>query len=164
MKKFRFPLRPVAVLRSHAEQKAREIFARAVHAYAAVEESQQAATRRVAEVGAELSASRAGTYAAEESAMLFRAYRNECEEEMRQQRLLIEARDLMNRRRAEYLEANRRLRVVERLEEQARTRHRTEVLAAEQAESDELAAGRAGRAGRWAPPANRRAEPRTAEG
>lgn len=164
MKKFRFPLKPVAVLRAHAEQKAREVFAGAVRAYVAAEESKLAAARRVAEIGAELSASREGTYSAEEAAMLYRAYRNECEEEMRQQRLLIEARDLMNRRRAEYLEANRRLRVVERLEEQARTRHRTEVLAAEQAESDELAAGRAGRAGRSGPPANRRAEPRAAHG
>ena len=164
MKKFRFPLRPVAVLRAHAEQKAREIFAGAVHAYVATEENRLAATRRVAEIGAELSASREGTYAAEEAAMLYRAYRNECEEEMRQQRLLIEARDLMTRRRVEYLEANRRLRVVERLEEQSRTRHRTAGLAAEQAESDELTAGRAGRADRWAPPTARRVEPRPAHG
>jgi flagellar FliJ protein len=165
MKKFRFPLRPVAVLRSHAEQKAREIFAGSVRAYVAAEEKCVAATRRVAEVGAELSVARAGTYTAEEAAMLFRAYRNECDEEMRQQRLLIEARDLMNRRRSEYLDANRRLRVVQRLEEHARARHRVEFLAAEQAESDELAAGRAGRASaRWAPPDRPRAEPRAIEG
>jgi flagellar FliJ protein len=156
MKRFRFPLRPVAVLRAHAEQKARETFARSVHDYVAAEEAKQLATRRVAETGAELAAARAGTYGAAEAAMLLRTYRNECEEEMRRQRLLIEARDLMNRRRAEYLEANRRLRVVERLEEQARGRHRAASLAAEQAEADDLASGRAAQRERLGPPATRR--------
>lgn len=162
MKKFRFPLRPVAVLRSHAEQKARDSFAAAVHAYVAAEENQRAAALRVAEIGADLSAAREGTYTAEEAAMLFRTYRNECDEEMRQQRLLIEARDQMNRRRAEYLEANRRLRVVERLEQHAREKHRVAVITAEQAESDELAGARVHQRGRLAPPETRRAEPRSA--
>jgi flagellar FliJ protein len=162
MKKYRFPLRPVAVLRSHAEQKAREIFAAAVRAYVAAEESQRAAALRVAEIGADLSAARAGTYTAEEAAMLYRAYRNECDEEMRQQRLLIEARELMNRRRAEYLEANRRRRVVERLEQKAREQHRVAVIAAEQAEADELAGARVHQRSRLAPPETRRAEPRSA--
>jgi flagellar FliJ protein len=161
MKKFRFPLRPVAVLRSHAEQKAREVFAAAVRAYVATEENQRAAALRVAEIGADLSAAREGTYTAEEAAMLYRAYRNECDEEMRLQRLLVEARDLMNRRRAEYLEANRRLRVVERLEQKAREQHRVGVIAAEQAESDELAGARVYRRERLAPPEARRAEPRS---
>jgi flagellar FliJ protein len=157
MKKFRFPLRPVAVLRSHAEQKARELFAAAVRAYVAAEENQAAAARRVAEVGAELSAARAGTYPAAEAAMLYRTYRNECDEEMRLQRLVIEARDAMHRRRAEYLEANRRLRVVERLEQHAREKHRVEFIAAEQAESDELSGARVARRERHAPPSTPRA-------
>ena len=33
MKRFRFPLRPVTVLRAHKELRAREAFAAAVHAY-----------------------------------------------------------------------------------------------------------------------------------
>lgn len=151
MKRFRFPLHPVAVLRAHAEQQAREAFAAAVRAYVAAEQARDESTRRVAETGAELAIARDGTYAAAEAAMLLRAYRNECEEEMRRQRQVVEARDLMNRRRAEYLEANRRRRVVERLERQARDRHRAETRAAEQVESDELAAARSVNRERFAP-------------
>ena len=49
----------------------------------------------------------------------------------------------MQKRRAEYIEANRRLKTVNKLEDGARERHRLERLRAEQSELDELASFRA---------------------
>ena len=50
MKKFRFPLQPVGVLRAHQELRAREVFAAAVHHYVQTEERLAALRRRVAEL------------------------------------------------------------------------------------------------------------------
>ena len=49
----------------------------------------------------------------------------------------------MEKRREEYIEANRRLKAVTKLEEKARSAHRLEGLRVEQAELDELAGFRA---------------------
>lgn len=145
MKRFRFPLRPVAVLRAHRELRAREAFAASVHAYVQAEERLAATRARVAELAGILFDGRTGTYLAAEAASLFRAYRAECEEQVQVERQVIEARDAMNRRRQEYLDANRQLKVVQRLEEKARTRHRAEVNLAEQNALDEFAGYRAAR-------------------
>ncbi len=58
-------------------------------------------------------------------------------------RKVIEARDAMASRRQEYIEANRRLKTVQKLEERARDHHRIEVRRADQNELDELAGFRA---------------------
>jgi hypothetical protein len=50
MKRFRFPLRPVAVLRAHREMRAREAFAASVHAYVQSEEVLARTRARVAEL------------------------------------------------------------------------------------------------------------------
>ena len=52
---------------------------------------------------------------------------------------VVTARALMQSRREEYLEANRHLKVVQRLEEKARSNHRTEAQRVEQAALDEFA-------------------------
>ena len=145
MKRFRFPLRPVAVLRAHRELRAREAFAASVHVYVQAEELLAATRARVAELGGALFDGRAGTYLAAEAASLFRAYRAECEEQVQVERKVIEAREAMALRREEYLEANRQLKVVQRLEEKARSQHRAETNRAEQAELDDFASYRAGR-------------------
>ena len=75
MKKFRFPLRPVAVLRAHREVRARDAFAAAVHAYVASEERLAAARARVTELGRALFEGRAGRFLAADAASLFRVYR-----------------------------------------------------------------------------------------
>lgn len=144
MKRFRFPLRPVAVLRAHREMRAREAFAASVHAYVQAEELLAATRARVAELAGALFDRRAGSFLAAEAASLFRSYRAECEEQLQVERKVIEARDAMNLRRDEYLQANRQLKVVQRLEEKARARHRTETNRAEQAELDDFAGYRAG--------------------
>ena len=139
MKRFSFPLRPLAVIRAHRELRAREAFAAAVHAYVQTEERLAQCRARVAELGAMLFAGRRERYFAADAAGLFRVYRAESHSELEAERAVIEARALMNQRRAEYLEADRRLKIVQRLEEKARTRHRAETLRAEQAEHDEFA-------------------------
>jgi flagellar protein FliJ len=60
MKRFRFSLRPVALLRSHQELKAREAFGAAVHAYVTSEEAHAAAKARSAAFERELSMGASG--------------------------------------------------------------------------------------------------------
>jgi flagellar FliJ protein len=139
MKRFRFPLRPVAVLRAHRELRAREAFAAAVHAYVQTEERLATTRARVADLEELLFAGRSGRFLAADAAALFRVYRAECQAEMEAEREVIEARDVMQKRRADYIEANRQLKIVSRLEEKARLTHRAANARAEQNELDEFA-------------------------
>jgi flagellar FliJ protein len=145
MKKFRFPLQPVGMLRSHQELRAREIFAAAVHRYVQTEERLAALRQRVAELAEVLFHGRSDRFLAADAAALLRVYRSESNAVMEAEREVIEARDAMQQRRQEYIEANRRLRIIQRLEEKARERHRLDLLRGEQAELDELAGFRASR-------------------
>ncbi len=143
MKKFRFTLQPVGLLRSHQEQRAREVFAAAVHRYVQGEEKLAALRKRAAELADVLFHGRAGQFLAAEAAALLRVYRGECQAVMDAEREVIEAREAMNQRRTEYIEANRRLKIVTKLEEKAREKHRLATLRAGQEELDELAGFRA---------------------
>jgi flagellar FliJ protein len=58
---------------------------------------------------------------------------------------MITARDVMHRRRNEYLEAHRQLEVVKRLEQKARGLHRAATNREEQAEYDEFSTRQAAR-------------------
>ncbi len=142
MKKFRFSLRPVAVLRAHQELKARELFAKAVHACVAAEERLATVRQHVAALESILFSGRRDRFSAPEAAAFFRAYRAECANEMIADREVVTARTQMEAARAVYLEANRKVKVVERLETKARVLHRREADRAEQAEFDELASHR----------------------
>jgi len=139
MKRFRFPLRPVAVIRAHKELRAKEIFAAAIHAYVQAEERLAATRSRIVDLEEALFAARGGRFLADEAANLFRVYRSERQAELNVEREVIEARDSMGKRRSEYLEAHRQLEVVNRLEEKARGLHRAESLRQEQAQIDEFA-------------------------
>ncbi len=143
MKKFRFPLQPVGVLRAHEESRAREIFAAAVHHYVQTEERLSALRKRVAELADVLFHGRSDRFLAADAAALLRVYRGECQTVIDVEREVIEARDAMAQRRKDYIEANRRLKVVHRLEERARAKHRLEDLRVGQNELDELAGFRA---------------------
>jgi flagellar FliJ protein len=143
MKKFRFPLQPVGVLRTHQEMRAREVFANAVHQYVQAEEKLAALRKRVADLSEVLFKGRSGSFLAAEAATLLRVYRGECQAVILSEREVIEARDVMQARRQDYIEANRRLKIVQKLEERARDRHRLEGLRASQEELDELAGFRA---------------------
>ncbi|PAW67734.1 MAG: hypothetical protein B9S34_04515 [Opitutia bacterium Tous-C1TDCM] len=143
MKKFRFPLRPVAVLRAHRELRAREAFAAAVHTYMTAEEELARTRARVAQFEAELFAGRRERFSAADEAHALAAYRRECGAEAETERTMIAARAAMGERRAEYLEAHRKLEVVNRLETKARTAHRLEANREEQSEFDDYAGRRA---------------------
>ena len=143
MKKFRFPLQPVGVLRAHQELRAREIFAAAVHHYVQSEERLAALRKQVAELAEVLFHGRSDRFLAADAASLHRVYRGECHAVIEVEREVIEARDAMNLRRQEYIEANRRLKIVHRLEERARHQHRIEGLRSGQNELDDLAGFRA---------------------
>jgi flagellar FliJ protein len=143
MKRFRFPLRPVAVLRAHREIRARESFAAAVHAYVASEENLANTRRRVAQFEAALFAGRRDRFNPAEEAQQLAAYRRECAVEIDAEKATFTARAEMERCRAEYIEAHRKLEVVKRLETKARLAHHLAANREEQAEFDDFATRRA---------------------
>lgn len=142
MKRFRFPLQPVAVLRAHHEMRARDVFAAAVHAYVQAEENLAATRARVARFESTLFDGRRERFSAADEAQALAAYRQECVAEAAAERETLAARELMQRRRGEYVEAHRKVEVVKRLEDKARTAHRLECNREEQASFDEFAGRR----------------------
>ncbi len=142
MKRFRFPLRPVATLRAHQELRAKEAFAASVHVYVQSEAELAAARTRVARCETELYESRREHFDASTAAEAFASYRRECAAEATAERSMIEKRAEMNERRAGYLEAHRKLEVVNRLEQKARATHRLDTLREEQIELDDFAGRR----------------------
>jgi flagellar FliJ protein len=142
MKRFRFPLRPVAVLRAHQELRAREVFAAAVHAYVKSEEELAATKARVAKFEAELFDGRRERFSAAEEAHALGAYKRECAVEAEAERAVTSARAAMQQRRIEYLDAHRKVEIVKRLEEKARAAHQKDVQREEQAEFDDFAGRR----------------------
>lgn len=143
MKRFRFPLRPVAVVRAHRESRAREAFAAAVHAYVQSEENLAASRARVARFEAALCSGRSGSFNAAEETHNLQGYRREAAAELAAERAMIAAQSTMQQKRMEYLEAHRKLEVVRRLEVKARDTHRLETNREEQAEFDDFATRRA---------------------
>lgn len=142
MKRFRFPLRSVGVLRAHQEMQARELFASAVHAYVQAEENLAGARARTAAFEAALSAGRRESYRAAEEANSLAAYRRECAAEIEAERAVFAARAEMQQCREKYVEAHRKLEAVQRLEEKARVSYRCEAHRVEQAEFDDFAGRR----------------------
>lgn len=142
MKRFRFPLRPVAVLRAHQEVRAREAFAAAVHSYVQAEDELARTRVRMRALEAALFSGRSATFRAAEAALLLSDYRRECGTEAETERRVIAARDEMQKRRADYVEAHRKVEVIERLETKARGTHRRVCDREEQAEFDDFAGRR----------------------
>jgi flagellar FliJ protein len=142
MKRFHFPLRPVAVLRANREERAREQFSAAIHAYVLAEEELARTRTRMRALESELFEGRSKTCRAAEAAQLLADYRRECEAEIQTERRVLAARDEMHRCRAAYIDAHRELEMIQRLEQKARTTHRRETDRAEQAEFDDRAGRR----------------------
>jgi len=143
MKRFRFPLKPVATMRAHQELRAREELAASIHAFAQSAERLAAARVRVSELESILFACRRERLRAADEASFHQAYRRECASEVETHRKFVEARGDMEKSREAYLEANRRTKVVQRLEQRAVEAYRMEGLKSEQAEIDEIAGRRA---------------------
>lgn len=137
MKKFRFPLRPVALLRAHRQARAREAFAAAVHAYVGAEEILAAIRARRDEIGTVMHDGRRATFRAADEIAFWSAYRRVCGEEITGERSVIEARTAMEARREEYLAAHQAVKAVEKLEQKARANHGRATGRAETAELDE---------------------------
>lgn len=142
MKRFRFPLRPVAILRAHQEMLAREAFASAVQAFVKSEQ-QVAVARQIRDtVLAELTAGRSARFTADAEIRALAAYERECAAVVEAEKAMKAAEEEMQRKRIEYTDAHRRLEVVHRLEEKARVAHRYETMHEEQNEFDDFATRR----------------------
>ena len=145
MKMFRFPLRPVAVLRAHRQARARLAFAASARSYVEAEERLAAIRAQRHQLEIILHDGRRETFRAADEISFWSAYRNVCADGMKVERLLIEARSAMEARRQEYMEAHRAVKVVERLEQKARFTYRRENEREAQLELDELAGFRVAR-------------------
>ena len=144
MKRFRFSLQPVAVLRAHREMRAQEAFGLAVQAYGKAEAEHATVRQRVTQFERALFAARQQNFSAADQLQALAAYRQECLAENAAEKAMLAARALMHQRRAEYLEAHRNVEVVARLEQKARSAHRLECGREEQAGYDDFAVRRFG--------------------
>jgi flagellar FliJ protein len=142
MKRFVFPLRPVAVLRSHRELCAREALAAAIEACIQAEERGEAAQLRVQDLARAICGARRGNLSPGDEIAFSQIYRRECAAEIEAQKQAAAARRLVDERREAYVEASRQVKMVSRLEERARAAHRMEGLRLEQAGLDEIAGRR----------------------
>ena len=139
MKRFRFSLRPVAILRGHHELRAREAFATAVQAFVKAEQDLADARARLRGIELAMAARRQAHFSGADEAQAIFAYQRECEAEVAAVKGVADARAVMQAKRDEYIEAHRKLEVVKRLEEKARLNHRLAAGREEQAEFDDYA-------------------------
>jgi flagellar export protein FliJ len=140
MKRFRFPLKPVGVLRAHQEARARAAFATTVQAYVQAEETLARTRARVAELEAILFNNRQDTFRPSESAAFFQHYRQESNTVIAAEQKVFAAAETMRQARAAYIAASQATKVITRLEEKSRLHHRQETERILQAELDEFAA------------------------
>jgi flagellar protein FliJ len=145
MKRFRFPLQPVAVLRAQKEARAREVFGAAIQTLAGARAALEGVQARVAGVELAIAAGRQGRFSPGSEAENLIAYRHECAAEAQAQQAVAAAAAAVEQRRAEYVDAHRQLEVVHRLEAKARLQHRLTAVREEQNEYDEFASRRASR-------------------
>lgn len=145
MKKFRFPLRPVAILREHHQARTREAFATAVHNFVETESRLAAKRAERHDLEAVMHDGRRDTFKPADEISFWDVYRRLCDEELKAEQAVREARTAMEDSRQKYLEAHKAVKVVEKLEQKARTKHRQEADHEAQVESDELAGLRVSR-------------------
>ncbi len=144
MKRFRFSLRPVAVLRAHREMRAQEAFGLATQAYAKTEAEHALVRERVTQFERALFAARQQNFSAADQLQALAAYRHECLAENTAEKTMLTARALMNQRRDEYLEAHRNVEVVAKLDQKARAAYRLDCNREEQAGFDDFSSRRFG--------------------
>jgi len=145
MKKFRFPLRPVAVLREHQQARTREAFAAAVHDFVQAEAQLAKKRNEREDLASVMHDGRRETFRPADAASFWDSYRLVCDEEKKCEKAVLDARAAMEQSRQIYLEAHRAVKVVEQLEKKARSQHRSEAERESQKESDELAGMRVAR-------------------
>ncbi|RRJ98031.1 flagellar biogenesis protein [Opitutaceae bacterium TAV4] len=146
MKRFRFSLHSVLTLRDIQEQKAREAFARALHAHALAAAALESARARVAASARALCEVRERVFRPGEHAAALLSWRGDCATEKRAAETLRLAGEAMNKARAAWLDARRHLQAIENLKVRARQRHRQTGEREEQTALDEFASMRVARA------------------
>jgi flagellar protein FliJ len=143
MKRFHFSLRPAAVLRAHRELLAREALATALRALGEAQIRLSAARERSAELETVIAAGRRKQFQPAAEAVFYQAYLASRAAELEHEKLVAAAAAELQRRRNACIEANRELKVIERIELRAREAHRQDNLRSEQNEIDEIAGFRA---------------------
>lgn len=137
MKKFRFPLRSVATVRSMIELRAREEFSRAVQICVAAEKKLAAQRERVAELESILRSGRLTRFRPADQATFLAAFKDETAIISTLTADLNSARREMESARQAWLESRRGVRVIENLEQKARQAHLHEVERENQAAMDD---------------------------
>jgi len=139
MKRFKFPLQPVAVLRAHKQQKAQQACSAASAEVARNEAQVAAAHARTVELEKMISDGRSGPFRPDLQVSFLQSYGRERTAEATAGKLLDAARIELAKRRQTLMEAQKQVKVVSQLETKARADHRAETLRVEQTEIDERA-------------------------
>lgn len=139
MKKFKFTLRPVAILRAHHQLKAEQAMTAAATEVARNEAQVAAAHARTVELEDMIAAGRRGPFRPDLQVSFLQSYGRERTAEAAAGKALDAARIEMAKRRQALMEAQKQVKVVSQLETKARANYRAESQRAEQNEIDERA-------------------------
>ena len=145
MKKFRFPLRSVATVRSIAELRARENFSKAVQVYIQAENQLQALRTRLSEFEEILRSGRGRAFRAAEQASFLAAFREDTIRATKMEAEVTKARQELEVARQAWLESRRDVRVVEKLESKARLSYNLQREHEDQLAMDDRSSGLAAR-------------------
>jgi len=139
MKRFKFSLQAVAVLRAHKQLKAQQAMSAAAEGVAKNEAQVAAAHARTSELETMISGARSGPFRPDLQISYLQAYGRERTAEAAAGKALDVARIELAKRRQSLLEAQKQAKVVSQLEVKARSDYRAATLRAEQTEIDERA-------------------------
>lgn len=145
MKKFRFPLRTVATVRSLAELRARERFSQAVQVYVEAENRLQALRERLAEFEELLRSERGRAFKPADQASFLAAFKEDTVRATKLEAEVAAARQALEVARQAWLESRRDVRVIENLETKARRAHRVELEREDQLALDDRTSALAAR-------------------
>jgi flagellar biosynthesis chaperone FliJ len=126
MKRFRFPLRSVGVVRSAHEMRRREQLSAAIQAEAQAERARDAVRQELRELESVMAAARGTRFRATEQIAFLEAQRRLVDREREAAAALLKASEQREECRVAWLLARRDLRLVENLEQRARAAHRRE--------------------------------------
>jgi flagellar export protein FliJ len=137
MKKFRFPLEPVATLRNLQEMRASEAFSGANRKVAACGAALDEQQLRVAQFVEALIVCRATGLSGTVQASFMGAYRTELDQEKQAGEALARARTEQEESRQRWIEAHLQVKLVDKLRARARERFQTELVRFEQRQLDD---------------------------
>jgi flagellar export protein FliJ len=149
MKRHHFPLRSVGVIRAHRLWLARQGLAQSIQAADGVRDRLVAKRRRIEFLTAQQATARSGHFRAADEAAFWGHQRREAAEVIQLERQVAQAEADVAAKRAACIEADRAVKMIERLEATALAAHRVESLRALQGELDEFAGHRARMAPRF---------------